>query len=174
MCVQMFTVNQNKGAAQSAQAPPYAALAHCCRPCVHRGILAPAPWSGEVLGYLFTARRRQCLPKRPCTPPRLYSSAAWRHRHSSSPSARARARPGTERAATHRTLLVPVGRGTLRMQCFPLEIRRAPAVMGDKGIDEHSQTTSAEERDRSAACEAAKGSGNAHDAQHQHQRSRLQ
>lgn len=100
-----------------------------------------------------------------------------RHRHSSL-NARARVRPRTERAATHRTLLVPFGMEPLGMPRFFLETRRASAVMGgDKGVDEYFQTTFVKECDdhTSTAWEAATGSSSARDAQQQQQqRWRLQ
>lgn len=106
-----------------------------------------------------------------------HDSSNIRHRHSSL-TARARVRPRTERTATHRTLLVPVEMETLGIRRFPLETRRASAVMGDKDVDEYSQTTFVEERDQTTAWGAAQGSGSARDVQqqqqgqHQHQRQR--
>ena len=97
-----------------------------------------------------------------------------RHRHGSL-GAKGRVRPRTERGATHRTLLVPVGMEALGMRRFPLETRRALAV---KGVDEYSQTTSIVDDHGEPAWEAAAaaakkgssgGSSSARDAQQQQQ-----
>ena len=124
----------------------------------------PAP-SASPVAFIHTATYTAALPQ--------YGSSNIRHPHSSL-TARARVRPRTERTATHRTLLVPVGMETVGIRRFPLETRRASAVMGDKGVDEYSQTTFVEERDRSTAWGAAKGSGSARDVQQQQQHQQQQ